>query len=216
MTNLVKIGLKYLQFAWRPKRVHVVGSDMCTVSIQRTLCCASMVTLSILTTFWQRCVYGNNRKRTNCFVLVTTMLKRTRHNITLYLHCLVWFQSLFFVLKFHESKRHCTVWARSHGTLSDIQPWSNIINLYYLCTSWLHVQCVGMCTLLRDTHAYTPTYALSSTLLPNCRCTVQCVLCCVNWNWCWASIVWVYGDDSSPSRYIDRRHTVQWRKCGAL
>ena len=204
-----------MHVAWRPKRVNVVGSDTCAPSIQRTLCCASLVTLSTFTAFWQWYVFDNNRKRKNCFVLLTTMLMRTRHNVTLYLHCLLWFSYYFLYWNSTNLKRYCTVWARSHGTLNDIQSWSNIINWHNLSTSWLHVQCVGMCILMRDTHAYMHTYALSLTLLPNCHCTLQCVLRCVNWNWCFASTVWLYGD-FSLSRHIDRRHTVQWRKCGAL
>jgi hypothetical protein len=81
-----KIGL----FTCRHKNVIIFGSDMCRATIQRTNFCASMATLSLcITLCLQRLLYINNTKATHCCISVATWFTRTRHNITIYIHCLV-------------------------------------------------------------------------------------------------------------------------------
>jgi hypothetical protein len=45
--NLVKIGQKYQTLHEDPSVFHVVGSDICKTTINRTHCCVSMAMLSI-------------------------------------------------------------------------------------------------------------------------------------------------------------------------
>ena len=81
-----------------------------------------------------------------------------------------------------SSANYSTAWARIHGTLSDIQSWSNIINLHHLCTSWLHVQCVvcapccGTRTLIRPRTHRIQHCCQTAIVQYIAVCVVQCQL----------------------------------------
>ena len=98
--NLVNIGQKYWAFYMKKWVCHILGHDIkvCSARRETTHCCASLLRFQCLVHHWQQYMYVNNTNGTRCIYLVT-VFRRTRHDFTLYAHCLsCYFYYLYSVL----------------------------------------------------------------------------------------------------------------------
>lgn len=73
------------------------------VTVNRTHCCTSMATLSILTLLTAS-LSVIITKGTHCCVSMTTTVTRTRYNVTSYVHCLFNICRCFYDKRFRQSK----------------------------------------------------------------------------------------------------------------
>jgi hypothetical protein len=76
-------------------------------------------------------IYANNKDGRYCCVSMTTMVTRTRHNVTLHLHCLVLFVTLT-----DDHNRHSKCFQMCYATVRILRHWN--FSLYNL-SAYLHL-----------------------------------------------------------------------------
>jgi len=79
-------------------------------------------------------IYANNKDGTYCCASMTTMVTRTRHNVTLYLHCLVLFVTLT-----DGHSRHNKCFQMCYATLRILRHWNWRYFSLYILSVYLHL-----------------------------------------------------------------------------
>jgi len=85
--DLVKIGTEYQAVYMKTQVVfffHVVGSDICGTTMNRTHCCFSMKTLSIFSILLTGTYVCQKYKQDALCVSTLTIVTRTRHDVKLH------------------------------------------------------------------------------------------------------------------------------------